>query len=67
MEENEMGGSCTELRGDVKCLQRLIAKTGSQKTIWKRRRKCDEKKIKIDSKGIRRDDEIKDQPDPHQF
>jgi len=38
-----MGGSCTELRGDEKCLQRLIAKTERQRTIWKHRRRCNEK------------------------
>lgn len=66
MEENETGGSCTELRGGEKCLQRLITKTESQTPIWKHRRRCDEK-IKIDSKGMRRDVEIGDQPHPHRF
>ena len=66
MEENEMGGSCTELLGNDKCLQRLITKIESQRPIWKHKRRCDEK-IKIDSKGMRRDVEIGDQPDPHRF
>jgi hypothetical protein len=61
-----MGGSCTELRGDEKCLQRLITKTESQRPIWKHRRKCDEK-IKTDSKGMIRDVEIGDQPDNLRF
>jgi len=58
--------SCIELRGDEKCLQRLITKPESQRPIWKHRRRCDEKII-IDSKGMRRNVEIGDQSDPHQF
>ena len=57
-----MGGTCTELRGYEKCLQRLITKTESQRPICKHRRRYDEK-VKINSKGMRRD-EIGDLPAP---